>query len=569
MHVLRAPVRLALIAALCCAVLLLVVLLQLRAMLLAIEVYDEGLALYGAARIARGAIPYRDFWSLYLPGSFYALAGLDRIFGESVFVGRCLDALNRASIVLLVFAVVRRRAGPVGGVACAMTVCALLVGGPGMLVATLPATAASLMAMLFLDHALEFGHASDVRPIAAKYAWIGAGSAAGVTLAFRQDLGMYVTLVCLGTIAATSEVRPLNVFQTSRLRAFLFGLLLTTALPMTWLLVAVPFPDLWESLVRIPTQLYADFRSLPLPSPYEMILDKLAGTRTRPLRDLTVYLPPAIGILGAVLAAKDWMAFRRRVPSAPGVRGVPGASYDAGFAAWVALCLLFCLKGAVRTEFLHMLPALVIASVIVVMVASRLRWRTASAAVAVIVVACAAVRIDTVVRRSIELHAASMPTSLWPYAVRLAGGCGNPHGRRLGCFRLDTGSSAALDYLLANGKEGTPIYVGTGRHDKILTNNVELYFLSGMPSVTKWHDFHPGVQTSREIQLQIIRDMEVSPPAFVVLNSKFDAVEENNESRYSSGVKLLDDYLQARFKTVLTSGSYTVAIPDAMFRRDP
>ncbi len=260
---------------------------------------------------------------------------------------------------------------------------------------------------------------------------------------------MYVTLACLGTIAATSEVRPLNVLQTSRLRAYLFGLLLTTALPMTWLLVAVPFPDLWESLVRIPTQLYADFRSLPLPSPYEMILDKLAGTRTRPLRDLTVYLPPGIGILGAVLAAKDWMAFRRRVPSAPRVRGVPGASYDAGFAAWVALCLLFCLKGAVRTEFLHMLPALVIASVVVVMMASR-RWRTASAAVAVIVVACAAVRIDTVVRRSIELHAASMPTSLWPYAVRLAGGCGNPHGRRLGCFRLDTGSSAALDYLLAN-----------------------------------------------------------------------------------------------------------------------
>ncbi|MCK4236762.1 MAG: hypothetical protein KAX38_06560 [Candidatus Krumholzibacteria bacterium] len=31
------------------------------------DIYDEGLGVYGAARVLNGEIPYRDFWTLYAP----------------------------------------------------------------------------------------------------------------------------------------------------------------------------------------------------------------------------------------------------------------------------------------------------------------------------------------------------------------------------------------------------------------------------------------------------------------------------------------------------------------------
>jgi 4-amino-4-deoxy-L-arabinose transferase-like glycosyltransferase len=49
---------------------------------------DEGIVLEGAQRILRGEVLYRDFFSFFTPGSYYLLALLFRIFGNSFLVGR-------------------------------------------------------------------------------------------------------------------------------------------------------------------------------------------------------------------------------------------------------------------------------------------------------------------------------------------------------------------------------------------------------------------------------------------------------------------------------------------------
>jgi len=45
---------------------------------------DEGIILEGAQRILRGQVLYRDFFSFYTPGSYYFLAGLFKLFGNSL-----------------------------------------------------------------------------------------------------------------------------------------------------------------------------------------------------------------------------------------------------------------------------------------------------------------------------------------------------------------------------------------------------------------------------------------------------------------------------------------------------
>src|SRR5262245_25935877 len=49
---------------------------------------DEGIVLEGAARILRGNVPYRDFFSFYTPGSYYWTALLLKLFGNSILTAR-------------------------------------------------------------------------------------------------------------------------------------------------------------------------------------------------------------------------------------------------------------------------------------------------------------------------------------------------------------------------------------------------------------------------------------------------------------------------------------------------
>src|ERR1700722_18648711 len=75
--------------------------------------YDEGLILTGAMQVAAGHIPHRDFYAVYGPGQFYALAALFDVFGQTLLVERLYDAAVKAGIVCLVYVVSLRLMGRV------------------------------------------------------------------------------------------------------------------------------------------------------------------------------------------------------------------------------------------------------------------------------------------------------------------------------------------------------------------------------------------------------------------------------------------------------------------------
>jgi len=62
---------------------------------------DEGILLQGAQRLLAGQVLYRDFFSFYTPGSYYALALLFKIFGSSLLVARTVLALTGAILSLI------------------------------------------------------------------------------------------------------------------------------------------------------------------------------------------------------------------------------------------------------------------------------------------------------------------------------------------------------------------------------------------------------------------------------------------------------------------------------------
>ena len=150
--------------------------------------YDEGLVLFGADRVLRGDVPYRDFWTLYGPAGFYVEAALFRLFGETALVGRGLDAAVKAAIVGLTFLIVQRFGRRMLAAAAAVLVLGLLIYLRNYGVPLFPAVCASLVAV----HALH-----DVAARADRRAALVAGVAVGVAILFRHDLGAYALIGCL------------------------------------------------------------------------------------------------------------------------------------------------------------------------------------------------------------------------------------------------------------------------------------------------------------------------------------------------------------------------------------
>src|ERR1700735_195041 len=68
-------------------------------------IYDEGLVLTAAMRVAAGQIPHRDFYANYGPAQFYLLAGLFDLFGETLLIERLFDLLVKALLVTSVYGV--------------------------------------------------------------------------------------------------------------------------------------------------------------------------------------------------------------------------------------------------------------------------------------------------------------------------------------------------------------------------------------------------------------------------------------------------------------------------------
>jgi hypothetical protein len=69
---------------------------------------DEGIVLQGAERVLRGQVPYRDLFTFYTPGSFYLVAFLFKLFGDSLVVARTSLAVSGAVCAVITFLLVRR-----------------------------------------------------------------------------------------------------------------------------------------------------------------------------------------------------------------------------------------------------------------------------------------------------------------------------------------------------------------------------------------------------------------------------------------------------------------------------
>jgi hypothetical protein len=134
-------------------------------------------------------------------------------------------------------------------------------------------------------------------------------------------------------------------------------------------------------------------------------------------------------------------------------------------------------------------------------------------------------------------------------------------GPASGIAKLPPDYARVANYLAAHAKPDERILVGLDRHDRIFENPMSLYFAAGRLPGTHWRQYDPGVQTRADIQAAIIADLKRNRVRWIVRDANFD---ENQVRTWcpacvlSSGVTLLDRYLDENYRPVAASGKVSI-----------
>ncbi len=227
----------------------------------------------------------------------------------------------------------------------------------------------------------------------------------------------------------------------------------------------------------------------------------------------------------------------------------------------ILMNLLFTLKGLVRVSAIHMVQSLVLSIMIAAVMAGRLNWRQRNDQIALLpALAVTAMLLVVPAFKGLKAFGAGI-SSVITSENSLVSRCISPPLPRLRCVSIDGDALAAAQYVLSNTRDGDAIYAGAGRHDRLFVNAIATYFAAERRPATKWHELHPGVQTTAAAQSAMVAEFKVNAPKLVLLDERWDKIEEPNASRISSGVTLLDDYIRANFTETKRFGSIRVLAP--------
>jgi|GEM_PF-760195 hypothetical protein len=523
-----------------------------------VGVYDEGIILTGAMRVAQGALPHRDFYANYGPGQFFTLAAIFKLFGPSILVERIWDLIVKAGIACLVNVIASSLMGRL--FATAVTAASILwlavLGFPGY-----PVWPSLFFILLGILPLLPL---FDARYSAAGL--LAAGLCIGLVVLFRYDVGFFA---CAGESAVLMAFGVFGRIKAGarlrRIAALLFPFWIGTALVVAPLFVAYAttgiIPDFIFQILEYPSKNYAAMRSLPFPG-----FNSAAGIG-QVNSNAIVYFPPLVFL--ASLAERA----RLRGSAAVGAEGAPSSGRGWKLALLSALVFMLYLKGLVRVSAIHMALSIIPAFITFGAVAEQVfgkRLPPPRRAVVTLVIATLAVSAFASLFALGHLTKAAL-ANLTALAqgriVSLAQDdketsntlCRPPGELRLArCVSMSDAASKAIQFIRTNTDSNEPIFVGNGRHDKITVNDVAFYFIVDRPPATKWYHFDPGLQTDRQIQDVIIADIQRRNTSFIILYLGADDAVEPNQSAISSGVKALDDFIVDKYTVVADFPPYRI-----------
>ena len=514
------------------------VLLQIAVMDFHAWTYDESLSLYGAVRVLHGQVPFRDFWTLYPPGIFWTLAGMFRVFGVSVLCDRIVFiGSNAITAVAMVYVLDRLTQRWWLSRIAAGTALVWVSVRPSYAFAIYPALAMILVATACMVRRWEGGRAR----------WaVWAGVALGIAALYRHDLAVF-SLIALGAASVVDHLRRSAAERSGLIGADAVRMCCAMALVVVpvavWLIIRVSAHDLYYDLFYFPKAIYAKVRSLPFPTVSQTLHGFLHPvTADEPALgniEYNIVWLPVLAVLAALpVLVSGW---RRRRDEGWRLTGV---------LALTLLTALLFLKGFVRVSPLHMAPGVVVSFALIACLVARMQGASAGFRIGVVfVVACAGLcALASLHTGYLEFrHNVRMARGTSRDGLSFAAACHPEAGLERGrCMFLPQDESKAILFLESESSPEERIFAGVPRYDLLHASDIQFYFFSGRDAATKWYDFVPAVETTAPIQKEMICELARNRTRYVVRDdTPFEL--EPNESRFSSGVNVLGEYIDRNY----------------------
>jgi hypothetical protein len=515
--------------------------------------YDEGIVLTGAMRVAAGQIPHRDFYFIYGPAEVYGLAGLFKIFGESLLAERLFDLSIKALLLTTVYALVSSQCRRAIAVFISIVAFLWIFGLNQFGLATTPISLLNLIGSSLILPAFV-GRVSTRRMVAA-------GAISGLAALFRYDTGIALLGIhaCVMAIAICLRCKgTANRLLTfaSTFWPYLLGFALLTIPPAIYYFSRAPLASLLYDVVIFPSRYYHRARYLPFP-----------GIYLRGLENLGVYVP--IAITGISLYALAEHRLPARVRPAAHFEDIPEPRAWQGFLVTFSLLLVVMYgKGLVRVGPLQMYLA-VIPSLL--LVAVLFQQRSAFPRPISISIVCLMwlslvpavwsalheIRLEDLQHSSVAQRIFSFAGNAPPETETAWCKIANPLTVGF-CFLPEDDRMQAIEFIRSHTRPEQRLYSGLDHHDTVFANDNLIYFASQRLPATRWSHFDPDLQNRYDIQLQMVQELERTTPPYIVLDSEFDLVREPNDSSKSSGVTLLDRYIQENYQPRETFGEISV-----------
>jgi hypothetical protein len=495
-----------------------------------VNAFDEGLLLTISSFVQDGGVLYRDVYTNYPPGIYLLILCVWKLVGVSVLAIRVLGLSLHVGIALLV--------GRLAGRALGRRICWLPAGVSLAWIRALELIPfAWLAALLVLLCAAELA----ARAVATRQraTWFWAGVVLAIVSWFRHDLFVYAiasaTLPLFGLWwqgrARAESIRPLVMAATA---GVLVGLI-PFWIPL--LFIAGPRRVIGD-LVLDQIRYVMPARKSPLPALTRIVRSSF-GLPLPAFLNERYEGAVALCMAGPVFASGIFL-LRRRFLTSLGTIAV-------AVLAAMSLAVLPQMLG--RTDPNHALcslaPGLALAYVCFEAIARRLRWPPTKW----IAFSC-----------GILLFANPIYARIWPIPSHLvpradpARALPVPSYGRIGDYSPAYAAArrSLLEFVHHNSAPGDAVYFGTPTHRQVDVNEADLYFLVGRRPGTRFVYFDPSMVTRREVQQEMIQDLQRNRVRVVVTSTRVVG-----GGPPTGGSDLLDEYIRANFEHAGSAGFYT------------
>ncbi|MCC7011833.1 MAG: hypothetical protein IT454_04650 [Planctomycetes bacterium] len=505
-----------------------------------------GKSVAGAWRVLQGEVPYRDFWSMYAPGEFLAVAGLLAAAGRQVVVPALVACVVRACACGVLTLTLRR----VGVTKRASIAVGLVLGAS--LFELSPELSSYPPAFLLVACALA--EIARICAIAPQSSLARAGVLLGCAALFKHDVAGYAAAGCMLGLALARALSPAASLPSTKRIVVELGLSATAVVAvLAAALALLAGRAAWTDLIEFPWTDFAAVRGEPYPglAPNLALIREFAADTSQLAKARDVAEMLAEWLLGNApqLAFLGCTAFVVRAR-----RDLEPAQLALA-CIWLAL-MPFYWWAAHTQQNTHFTTLAWLSWSLGALAWGHVSSRAARVALTALAGLYAA---GLSIRPASELY---LPLRVWsqPVLLELPGTRGlwvSPREREV--YR------AIHEYVTTHTEPDEPIHLGVARHDAIVINNPRYLWLLDRPCATRYHELHPGITDREDVQREMLADLERKRVRCAVIwnfgwsNEVLERILARRKAVIAQcGAPLLDQYFAEHFRVVLESGEYAV-----------